>query len=163
MTFTILSKSYVPVETHRNMPATRGLCLVEMTMYGRSQGVSSFLLRVPKLKSVERLLRRFRSSRVDSSRAGKTSTEVKVRDNHQSAVDTATCLARALGSACSVYAERGVPGNRRVQMSEAAPPDRANKWYPIATIQPDGSYSFNAELFDDASMVVPSIGWGPDD
>ena len=31
------------------------------------------------------------------------------------------------------------------------------KWYLIATIQPDGSYSFKAELFDDALVMVPSI------
>ena len=148
---------------HRNMPATRGLCLVGITLYGRSRGVSIFLVRLPKLKSL-RLLRRFRSSRVGSARAGKAPLEVKVSDNHQSAVDAATRRAHALGCSCSIYAERGVSGNRRVLMAEAAAPDGDNKWYRIATIRPDGSYSFEAELFDDALIVVPPISsWGPGD
>jgi hypothetical protein len=115
------------------------------------------------LKPLERLWRRFLTSRVHPYRARKTPNEVKSSDNHQRAVDTASRLARALRGACSIYAERGGNGNRRVQMAEVAPPDPA-KWYPIATIQPDGSYSFKAELFDDPSIVVPSIGgWGPGD
>ena len=123
--------------------------------------MSSFLLRLPKSL---RLLRRFRSSRVDSSRAGKAPIEIKVSDNHQSADVTATRRARALGCSCSIYAERGVSGNRRVLMAEAAAPDPDNKWYRIATIRPDGCCSFKAELFDDASIVVPPISsWGPAD
>jgi hypothetical protein len=145
------------------MPASRGLCLVEVTVRQVS-GVNSFILTVPKLKSLERLWLRIRSSRVDSARAGKAPLEVKVSDNHQSAVDTATRRAHALGCSCSIYAERGVSGNRRVLMAEAAAPDADNKWYRIATIRPDGSYSFEAELFDDALIVVPPISsWGPGD
>ena len=119
---------------------------------GKSLEVSRFLLTVPKLKSLERLWLRFRSSRVHSYPARKT----PISDNHQRAIDTATPLARALCRAHSIYAEGGGVRNRRVQVAEAAPPDPA-KWYLIATIEPDGSYSFKAELFDDASIIVPSI------
>jgi len=106
-----------------------------------------------KLKLLERLWRPFGSSRLHSYRLRKT----PISDNHQRAIDTATRLARALGGAFSIYGEGGCSRNRRVQVAEAAPPDPA-KWYLIATIQPNGSYSFKAELFDDASIVVPSIG-----